>query len=80
VSAELSKKWNDEREERYSEETLVNLIQRFEEPSYKTKWDTPLFIVQHDDRELPMEDIEAALFGRLTLPPNLSTVVVRMRM
>ncbi|GIY46044.1 protein KTI12 homolog [Caerostris extrusa] len=54
--------------EKYSEEIFKAVIQRYETPDSRNRWDSPLFIV-HKDEELPLEDIEGALYRRRAPPP-----------
>ncbi|GIY35594.1 protein KTI12 homolog, partial [Caerostris extrusa] len=63
--------------EKYSEEIFKAVIQRYETPDSRNRWDSPLFIV-HKDEELPLEDIEGALYRRKAPPPNLSTQTVHL--
>ncbi|GFR11708.1 protein KTI12 homolog [Trichonephila clavata] len=48
------------------------LVQRFEAPDSRNRWDSPLFI-SHKDEDLPLKGIEKALYQRKAPPPNLST-------
>lgn len=40
-----------------------NLIFRHEEPNGMTRWDSPLFVIAHDDRDPPYDAIWTALVG-----------------
>jgi tRNA uridine 5-carbamoylmethylation protein Kti12 len=53
------------------------LAARYEEPDAMRRWDAPLFIVTHEDKELPFDDIWSALVLRKAPPPNMATAVVR---
>lgn len=66
--------WNSQRpqEEQYSKEIFDGLVQRFEAPDSRNRWDSPLFTV-HRDEELPLEAVQEALRGRKAPPPNLAT-------
>jgi len=46
---------------------------RYEQPNSQNRWDSPLFIV-HPEDELPLEQIDAALWKSKAPPPNASTV------
>lgn len=63
---------NDNSSIRYTEETLDNLVLRFEEPHGNNRWDAPLFTVL-PDQELDMEAIYSALYEKGPPPPNQST-------
>lgn len=52
------------------------LVQRFEAPDSRNRWDSPLFTILKDDT-LPFEAISDALFKRKAPPPNQSTHSVR---
>ncbi|XP_064463831.1 protein KTI12 homolog [Ornithodoros turicata] len=66
--------WNTERpqEEQYTKEIFDALIQRFEHPDSRNRWDSPLFTI-HYDEELPVTAISEALFDRKAPPPNMAT-------
>ncbi|KFM61209.1 Protein KTI12-like protein, partial [Stegodyphus mimosarum] len=66
--------YNEEREPdtQYEKDIFDALVQRFETPDSRNRWDSPLFIV-HKNEELPLSDIENALFARKALSRNLST-------
>lgn len=53
------------------------LVQRFEAPDSRNRWDSPLFTL-HWDEELPLEAVWEALRGRKAPPPNLATQCVRV--
>uniref|UniRef100_A0A1A7YR93 Protein KTI12 homolog n=1 Tax=Iconisemion striatum TaxID=60296 RepID=A0A1A7YR93_9TELE len=74
TSDEESSLWNQNRDaaEQYSQDILDALVQRFEAPDSRNRWDSPLFTVLKDD-VLPLEAISDALFKRKAPPPNQST-------
>ncbi|XP_061577839.1 protein KTI12 homolog [Cololabis saira] len=74
TSDEQSSCWNTNRDaaEQYNQETLDALVQRFEAPDSRNRWDSPLFTILKDD-ELPLQDISDALFKRKAPRPNQST-------
>uniref|UniRef100_A0A3Q2NRG5 Protein KTI12 homolog n=1 Tax=Fundulus heteroclitus TaxID=8078 RepID=A0A3Q2NRG5_FUNHE len=74
TSGEDSSAWNRDREaaEQYSQDIFDALVQRFEAPDSRNRWDSPLFTVLTDDT-LPLEAISDALFKRKAPPPNQST-------
>eukprot|EP00128_Syssomonas_multiformis_P012248 Colp12_sorted_trinity150504_noHs@23840 len=73
INPEKAKELNSQREgDRYSEEMLNELVQRFEQPQQHQRWDSPLFIVQLED-ELPYTAISQAIFERKPPPPNAAT-------
>ncbi|KAM4733953.1 protein KTI12 homolog [Anableps anableps] len=74
TSGEDSSLWNQNRgvAEQYSQDIFDALVQRFEAPDSRNRWDSPLFTVLKDDI-LPLEAISDALFKRKAPPPNQST-------
>lgn len=74
TSDEQSSSWNTNRDaaEQYTQDILEALIQRFEAPDSRNRWDSPLFTILKDDT-LPFEAISDALFKRKVPPPNQST-------
>ena len=73
VAREEATRRNQSREEsrRYSEEVMQALMDRYEAPNSRNRWDNPLLVVSGD--EVPLEGIHEALFSRNAPPPNLST-------
>jgi protein KTI12 len=57
--------------DRYDADLMQKLIQRYESPDSRNRWDSPLIPVVND--EIPLQQIVAALFDRTPPPPNLST-------
>ncbi len=53
------------------------LIQRYEPPEGRNRWDAPLFELTPND-ELPFEQIADYLANKRAPPPNKSTVNVRL--
>ncbi|XP_037538824.1 protein KTI12 homolog [Nematolebias whitei] len=74
TSDEESSLWNKNRDaaEQYSQDIFDALVQRFEAPDSRNRWDSPLFTVLKDD-PLPLEAISDALFKRRAPPKNQST-------
>ncbi|XP_037111327.1 protein KTI12 homolog [Syngnathus acus] len=74
TSDDVSLAWNNSRdaEEQYTQDILNALIQRFEAPDSRNRWDSPLFNILQDDTT-PFEAIADALFKRKAPPPNQST-------
>uniref|UniRef100_A0A087XCY6 Protein KTI12 homolog n=1 Tax=Poecilia formosa TaxID=48698 RepID=A0A087XCY6_POEFO len=74
TSSEESSLWNKNREaaEQYSQDIFDALVQRFEAPDSRNRWDSPLFTVLKDDVP-PLEAVSDALFKRKAPPPNQST-------
>jgi hypothetical protein len=52
------------------------LVQRYEPPEGRNRWDAPLFELTPND-ELPLEQIADYLANKRPPPPNKSTVNVR---
>ncbi|EAL49935.1 toxin resistance protein, putative [Entamoeba histolytica HM-1:IMSS-B] len=63
--------WNAQREEKYSDEMVVELIERYEVPLPSHKWDQPLFNIQPGE-ELPCKQICEILFNKFTGRINFS--------
>ncbi|KAG8682931.1 hypothetical protein FRC11_014160 [Ceratobasidium sp. 423] len=61
ATPDLCKEWNQKREDRYSDATFDNLIQRYEEPNSMVRWDAPLFTIPWSDETIPGEDIWRAI-------------------
>lgn len=57
--------------QRYDEELLQKLIDRYEAPDSRNRWDSPHLSVIDD--KIPLQEIESALFDRTPPAPNLST-------
>jgi len=73
--ADKCKQWNEARHtNKYTPETLDNLISRYEEPSAFVRWDSPLFTIPWSDDELPTEDIYNAIVKGELRPPTQATV------
>jgi len=60
----------------YAEDVLDNLIFRYEEPNGMTRWDSPLFVIPWEDKEIPGQDIWDAMVNAGTVRPNQATVMV----
>lgn len=58
--------------EQYSKEVFDGLIQRYEDPDSRNRWDSPMFTIV-DNTKIAFEDIECALYNRKPAPPNQST-------
>lgn len=71
---ETASEWNESRpiEERYNGENFAGLVQRFEAPDSRNRWDNPLFVLYPAD-PLPGDDLIGALLHRKPPPPNQST-------
>lgn len=74
ISPTVASEWNDARpeDEKYTKEIFDALVMRFEPPDSRSRWDSPLFVVQPDD-VLPCKQIIDALIHRKPPPPNMST-------
>ncbi|KAM6937137.1 protein KTI12 homolog [Xenentodon cancila] len=74
TSDDQSSSWNTNRDAaaQYDRDTFDALVQRFEAPDSRNRWDSPLFTILKDD-ELPLQAISDALFKRKAPPPNQST-------
>jgi len=65
--------WNKTHPTPYPEQIFQELLLRFEEPNPSQRWDSPLFTVIYDDKDLPIDDIWACLTNTKT-KPNQSTM------
>ena len=76
VAPDMARSWNssgrEEEGDRYADAVFDGLVARYEAPDSRSRWDSPLFGVQHDD-SLPVGDIMVSLLHRRPPPPNLST-------
>ncbi|XP_065650091.1 protein KTI12 homolog [Hydra vulgaris] len=72
---DLCRKWNASVSalNQYDENVFHELIQRFEEPDSRNRWDSPLFICSTEIK-LQMSEIYNSLFDRVVPPPNQSTI------
>ncbi|KAF2220399.1 chromatin associated protein KTI12, partial [Elsinoe ampelina] len=63
----------------YPEPQFDNLVFRHEEPNGLNRWDSPLFVVPHDDPDPPYDAIWEAVVGgeggRKTVKPHQATVL-----
>lgn len=50
------------------------LVSRYEEPEEKNRWDSPLFTIIYDDKEIPGDKLWDAVILKKAPPPNKSTV------
>ncbi|XP_046859441.1 protein KTI12 homolog isoform X2 [Xenia sp. Carnegie-2017] len=71
-SKEKCVEWNKQRENKYEDKLMDELMMRFEPPDSKNRWDSPLFTVQVKD-VLPMDAIYDAVINRIPPPPNQAT-------
>lgn len=72
---QIASNWNEERSpesEKYSEEIFQALVQRFEPPDSRNRWDSPLITLYPND-PLPNKEILDALVYSKPPPPNQST-------
>jgi len=60
---------------KYLDETLENLLVRYEEPSSTVRWDTPLFVIPWDE-EIPGDAIFQAVTSGVKKPPNQGVVQI----
>ncbi|CAF1604551.1 unnamed protein product [Rotaria sp. Silwood1] len=68
----LAREWNMANQ-RYDESIFDALVQRYEPPENRNRWDAPLFELTPND-ELPLEQIVDYLANKRPPPPNKSTV------
>ncbi|KAI9032602.1 chromatin associated protein KTI12-domain-containing protein [Phycomyces nitens] len=71
---EMARQWNAARPDGYEPTVFDELVTRYEEPEARNRWDSPLFTVIYDDKEIPGDKIWDAVILRKPPPPNLSTV------
>lgn len=66
--------WNNARDEndKYSQDVLDALVQRYEAPSGTARWDSPLHLVLRDGR-LDVDAVYDSLYNKAPPPPNQST-------
>lgn len=69
------KEWNLQRQDKWQDDLFEALVFRYEEPNGMSRWDAPLFIVAHEDTELPIGEIWDTLVLRKPKPPNQATLL-----
>src|SRR5271154_107944 len=69
----MCEEWNKLHSTPYEDQIFSELLLRYEEPNQSQRWDSPLFTIIYDDKELPIDDIWACITNTKT-KPNLSTV------
>ena len=69
----MCEEWNKSHPTPYPDQIFQELLLRYEEPNSATRWDSPLFTVIYDDKELPIEEIWGVITNTKT-KPNMSTV------
>ncbi|PHZ08314.1 chromatin associated protein KTI12 [Rhizopus microsporus ATCC 52813] len=75
VPADIAKEWNTSRnDERYDDIVFDELVSRYEEPDERNRWDSPLFTIIYDDKEIPGDKLWDAVILKKPPPPNKSTV------
>lgn len=74
IPSDIAWNRNESREcsDKYSKETFDALIQRYEAPDSRNRWDSPLFAINFND-DIPYDKIMAALYARSAPKPNQST-------
>ncbi|KAI0688224.1 chromatin associated protein KTI12 [Cytidiella melzeri] len=74
----MCRKWNQSRPEqqRYSTDTLDDLLLRYEEPSSMVRWDSPLFTAPWTDEAIASDGIWKAVTEGIVKPPNAGTQAV----
>uniref|UniRef100_T1J0D8 Protein KTI12 homolog n=1 Tax=Strigamia maritima TaxID=126957 RepID=T1J0D8_STRMM len=74
VNKETAWQWNATKGDSdvYTREVFDALIQRFEAPDSRNRWDKPLITVQSDG-EISMDEVSDAVFAVQRLKPNKST-------
>ncbi|CEI85765.1 hypothetical protein RMCBS344292_00219 [Rhizopus microsporus] len=50
------------------------LVSRYEEPDERNRWDSPLFTIIYDDKQIPGDKLWDAVILKKPPPPNKSTV------
>lgn len=62
-------------EDKWNEDLLKQMINRFEEPDGNKRWDSPLISISFDDNELPLNEIWRILILNKKPKPNLATIL-----
>lgn len=60
----------------YAEDVLDSLIFRYEEPNGMTRWDSPLFVIPWEDKNVPGQDVWDAMVNAALVRPHQATVMV----
>ncbi|EIE84887.1 hypothetical protein RO3G_09597 [Rhizopus delemar RA 99-880] len=75
IPVEKAKEWNTIRKTNGYDDTVFDeLVSRYEEPEERNRWDSPLFTIIYDDKEIPAERLWDAVILKKPPPPNKSTV------
>ncbi|KAG0743376.1 hypothetical protein G6F29_010190 [Rhizopus arrhizus] len=75
IPVEKAKEWNTIRKtDGYDDTVFDELVSRYEEPEERNRWDSPLFTIIYDDKEIPAEKLWDAVILKKPPPPNKSTV------
>ena len=69
----MCEEWNKLHPTPYPDQVFSELLLRYEEPNPSQRWDSPLFMVIYDDKDLPIDEIWACITSGKA-KPNLSTV------
>lgn len=69
----MCEEWNESHPTSYPAQVFSELLLRYEEPNPSNRWDSPLFMVIYDDKDLPIDEIWACLTST-KVKPNMSTV------
>ncbi|OTF75643.1 protein KTI12-like protein [Euroglyphus maynei] len=62
----------------YTKEIFNELCQRYESPTSSNRWEEPLFRIEFKAKQLPLDEINEAIFHRTKLKPNRSTQSIPM--
>ncbi|CAK9302669.1 unnamed protein product [Gordionus sp. m RMFG-2023] len=74
ISEEDVIKINNENTNKYETEILKEIISRFEEPSFKNRWDMPLFVIDPRKKDINLDEIyKTIIVNNKVLTPNIAT-------
>ncbi|KAG8734309.1 hypothetical protein FRC10_011768 [Ceratobasidium sp. 414] len=78
ATPDMCREWHQARQEqdRYTDATFENLLQRYEEPNSMVRWDAPLFTVPWSDDAVPGEDIWKAIMSGDVRPANQAVAAI----
>ncbi|KAI9293013.1 chromatin associated protein KTI12 [Neoconidiobolus thromboides FSU 785] len=77
LQPQIAMEWNEIREDKYSEQVITELINRYEEPIAFNRWDSPLFLIipTDDSYEEIFSQIYHSIIHEKSLKPTQATVI-----
>ena len=77
TNIDTCREWNKSRrdsgQDSYSDDIFTELVQRFEEPDSRKRWDFPFFVWAPESNLSVLDDVSSSLFEQTPKPPKQST-------